>query len=284
MHRFRTLCLVGSLLTASVASAATMPVVCVESVWCNIAAQIGGPEITTQALISTPGIDPHELTPTPSMARQTARAALVILNGATYDDWALPFVSSSAPRIIAAQEAGWNVGDNPHLFLNPGAVRKVAKAMARALIQQGLDHEAVQRRLNVFLKQIDDLEVHSDQLRKNYEGTAIAAMEPVGADLIQSMGLHIVDTGFALAVMHHAEATPQDVAVLETALDEKAVKLLIVNPAVRSPQIDRMVEKAKERGMPIAVIGETLPPGLSWQDWVSSIIESVQKALDGASR
>lgn len=84
--------------------------------------------------------------------------------------------------------------------------------------------------------------------------------------------------------MHHAEPTPQDVAALETALDKKTVKLLIVNPAVRSPQIDRMVEKAKERGMPIAVIGETLPPGLSWQDWVSSIIESVQKALDGASR
>ncbi|MGC5749180.1 zinc ABC transporter substrate-binding protein [Gluconobacter sp. NFX36] len=284
MHRFRTLCLVGSLLTAPVASAATMPVVCVESVWCNIVAQIGGSEITTQALISTPGIDPHELTPTPSMARQTAHAALVVLNGATYDDWALPFVSSSASRVIAAQEAGWKVGDNPHLFLNPMAVRKVALATARALIKQGLNQEAVQQRLDIFLKQIDDLETRSEKLRQNYEGTAIAAMEPVGADLIQNMGLHIVDTGFALAAMHHAEPTPQDVAALETALDKKTVRLLIVNPAVRSPQIDRMVEKAKERGMPIAVIGETLPPGLSWQDWVSSIIESVQKALDGASR
>ncbi|KXV34191.1 ABC transporter substrate-binding protein [Gluconobacter thailandicus] len=284
MHRFRTLCLVGSLLTAPVASAAPMPVVCVESVWCNIAAQIGGPEVTTQALISTPGIDPHELTPTPSMARQTARAALVILNGATYDNWALPFVSASAPRIIAAQEAGWKVGDNPHLFLNPAAVRKVATAMARVFVRQGLDHEAVQQRLKAFLEQIDGLEARSGKLRQTYDGTAIAAMEPVGADLIQHMGLHIVDAGFALAVMHHTEPSPRDVAVLETALDKKTVKLLIVNPAVRSPQIDRMVDKARSSGMPLVMLGETLPPGLSWQEWVSSIIESVQKALDGASR
>lgn len=92
MRCVRTLFLAGSLLTAPFAYAAPLPVVCVEAAWCNIAAQIGGPAVQTQSLISTPGIDPHELTPTPSMARNMAHASVIVLNGATYDDWAVHFL------------------------------------------------------------------------------------------------------------------------------------------------------------------------------------------------
>lgn len=284
MYRLRALCLVGSLLAAPAASAAPLSVVCVESAWCNIAAQIGGSDVTTQALISTPGIDPHELTPSPSMARQTARADLVVLNGATYDDWALPFISSSAHHIVAAQEAGWKAGENPHLFLDLSAVRKVAQAMAEVFIRQGLDPKNIHDRLNGFLGQVDGLASLTGTLRHQYAGVSIAAMEPVGANLIQDMGLIVVDPGFALAVMHHSEPSPHDVALLETALDDRRVRLLIVNPAVRSPQIDRIVNKAQAGGLPVVMIGETLPPGQSWQSWVSFFIQSIQKALDGVSR
>ena len=284
MRCVRTLFLAGSLLTAPFAYAAPLPVVRVEAAWCNIAAQIGGPAVQTQSLISTPGIDPHELTPTPSMARNMAHASVIVLNGATYDDWAVHFSPSSATQIIAAEEAGWRAGDNPHLFLDLNAVRKVASAVADAFIARGLDQTDIHSRLTSFLTQVDALSGQTAAIRQKHDGTIIGVMEPVGADLIQTMGLRIIDPGFALSVMHHSEPSPRDVAQLETAIDSRQIRFLIVNPAVRSPQIDRMVERARGSGLPLVMIGETLPVSQQWQDWVSSILQSVQQALDGQSR
>lgn len=263
------------------AEAEPMRVVCVEAVWCNIAAQIGGTFVQTHALITTPGIDPHELSPTPSMARLISGASIAVINGATYDDWAFPLSSSASTTLSAAHEAGWKAGDNPHLFLDPEAVRRVAHALTDLMIHKDGDHIAdFSKNLATFEGHIDTITAQARQLSVQHPDTPIAAAEPVGMPLFEEAGMHVVDPDFAFAVMRHTEPSPRDVAVLEQALEQRKVRMLVLNPSIRSPQIDRLTEQASSAGIPVLQVGETLPPGLSWQGWLSSILNEAGKVLD----
>ncbi|GBR67770.1 metal ABC transporter solute-binding protein, Zn/Mn family [Gluconobacter kanchanaburiensis] len=255
-------------------------IVCAEAAWCDVAAQIGGPDVRTQALLSTPGIDPHDLTPSPSMARAMAGSGLAVVNGATYDDWALPFAASASDRIVVASIAGWHPGDNPHLFLDPAAVEKVARVLADKLSHQpGVSASAVDGRLNAFLKELDGVKAGLAAMKARHDVVSVAAVEPVGQTLLGDAGLDIVDESFALAIMNHAEPSPRDVAEVDTLIDGRRVRMLITNPAIHSPQIDRLVDRAQAVGLPVVAIGETLPPGQSWQGWVHGILQTVEQAL-----
>ncbi|MBF0877060.1 zinc ABC transporter solute-binding protein [Gluconobacter cerevisiae] len=286
MMRFFPALLLAALISGSVAVAQAEPspapvrVVCVEAAWCDVAAQIGGTDVQTQALLATPGIDPHDLTPSPSMARAMAGATIAVVNGATYDDWALPFTASVPERIVVASLAGWRPGDNPHLFLDPAAVGKVAQVFADRLSHQpGISAPAVAERLAAFRKQLDGVTDRLAAMKARHEAVPVAAVEPVGETLLRDAGLAVLDENFALSIMNHAEPSPRDVAQVDMLIDGRKVRMLMTNPAIHSPQIDRLVDRAQAVGLPIVAIGETLPPGQSWQGWVHGILQTVEQAL-----
>ncbi|MBS1028435.1 zinc ABC transporter substrate-binding protein [Gluconobacter albidus] len=297
--RFFPAFLLAALISGPVAVAQTEPaqvpvlsparspvrVVCVEAAWCDVAAQIGGEDVQTQALLATPGIDPHDLTPSPSMARAMAGATIAVVNGATYDDWALPFTASVPERIVVASLAGWRPGDNPHLFLDPVAVGKVAQVFADRLSHQpGISASDVAERLAAFRKELEGVTARLAAMKARHDAVPVAAVEPVGETLLRDAGLAVVDENFALAIMNHAEPSPRDVAQVDMLVDGRKVRMLMTNPAIHSPQIDRLVDRAQAVGLPVVAIGETLPPGQSWQGWVHGILQTVEQALDDGGK
>ncbi|KXV36886.1 metal ABC transporter solute-binding protein, Zn/Mn family [Gluconobacter albidus] len=301
MMRFFPAFLLAALISGPVAVAQTEPaqvpvlsparspvrVVCVEAAWCDVAAQIGGEDVQTQALLATPGIDPHDLTPSPSMARAMAGATIAVVNGATYDDWALPFTASVPERIVVASLAGWRPGDNPHLFLDPVAVGKVAQVFADRLSHQpGISASDVAERLAAFRKELEGVTARLAAMKARHDAVPVpvAAVEPVGETLLRDAGLAVVDENFALAIMNHAEPSPRDVAQVDMLVDGRKVRMLMTNPAIHSPQIDRLVDRAQAVGLPVVAIGETLPPGQSWQGWVHGILQTVEQALDDGGK
>ncbi|MCP1273966.1 zinc ABC transporter substrate-binding protein [Gluconobacter albidus] len=299
MMRFFPAFLLAALISGPVAVAQTEPtqvpalsparspvrVVCVEAAWCDVAAQIGGADVQTQALLATPGIDPHDLTPSPSMARAMAGATIAVVNGATYDDWALPFTASVPERIVVASLAGWRPGDNPHLFLDPVAVGKVAQVFADRLSHQpGISASDVAERLAAFRKELKGVTARLAAMKARHDAVPVAAVEPVGETLLRDAGLAVVDENFALAIMNHAEPSPRDVAQVDMLVDGRKVRMLMTNPAIHSPQIDRLVDRAQAVGLPVVAIGETLPPGQSWQGWVHGILQTVEQALDDGGK
>lgn len=290
MMRFFPAVLLAALISGPVAVAQAEPsqppvrVVCVEAAWCDVAAQIGGADVQTQALLATPGIDPHDLTPSPSMARAMAGATIAVVNGATYDDWALPFTASVPERIVVASLVGWRPGDNPHLFLDPVAVGKVAQVFADRLSHQpGISALDVAERLAAFRKELEGVTARLAAMKARHDAVPVpvpvAAVEPVGETLLRDAGLAVADENFALAIMNHAEPSPRDVAQVDMLVDGRKVRMLMTNPAIHSPQIDRLVDRAQAVGLPVVAIGETLPPGQSWQGWVHGILQTVEQAL-----
>lgn len=258
-----------------------LSVICVESVWCDVARQIGGPDITVTSIIRAAGIDPHELSPTPSMAREMQGASLVVINGATYDDWAVPLASGTREKVVAAEAAGWKPGGNPHLFMDFDAVKATAGAIGDALIREGMDRQAAQARLAAFDADVERLRARAAAIGAAHPGAPVAVMEPVGEPLFRVMGLTVVAPGFALAMMQRLDPPAREAAVLETMIDRRAVRFVSVNPVVRAPQIDALVIRARAAGIPVVPIGEILPEGKDWQGWMGAILDSVEAALAG---
>lgn len=266
---------------SSVAHAAPRHIVCVESVWCRIAQDIGGESVTTQALITSQDLDPHHLHPTPSMARQLAQADAVLINGATYDDWALPLSENTMLRMVATDYApSWKEGDDPHLFFDPDTVYHFGEHFAHWLISQEPDHKAaIEARLNTFQRHYDAITQHLASLNARFHGQAIAVTEPAGERLLHRAGLHVIDQSWAHAIMNDSGVSPRETAALEDAITKKTVRFLLVNPTVSSPQIDRLVSLAQTHSVPVLRLGETLPSGLSWAEWMNTILTPIDRAL-----
>src|SRR5215831_13765329 len=72
-----------------------LKMVAAESVYGDIARQIGGSDVKVMSVLANPNQDPHEFEPSASTARAIAAARLVIYNGADYDPWAAKLLGVS---------------------------------------------------------------------------------------------------------------------------------------------------------------------------------------------
>jgi zinc/manganese transport system substrate-binding protein len=79
--------LVSAAMAMSAAHAEPINIVAAESIYGDLAQQIGGPNVAVTSILSNPNQDPHAFEASASTARQTADAELVIYNGADYDPW-----------------------------------------------------------------------------------------------------------------------------------------------------------------------------------------------------
>ena len=63
-------------------------VLAVENFYGNLVQQLGGQCVTVSVILSDPDADPHSFQPTAGDIRSFQNAALVVLNGLGYDDFA----------------------------------------------------------------------------------------------------------------------------------------------------------------------------------------------------
>ncbi len=253
---------------------------CVEPVWCDVAQQVGGSALKTHALITSEGLDPHHLQPSPLMARQLAMSDAVLLNGATYDDWAANLLPPPVKLFIAADHTGWLAGEDPHLFFDLPTVRKTAREIATWLMERTpQSHQDISDRLALFEKQIDLISARLQTISQTYHGAPFAMTEPAGERLLLAAGLEMTNQSWARSLMNETSLAPYDTALLETAIKQKAIRFMVRNPAISAPQASRVENIARRAGIPIIAIGESLPAGQHWQDWLNTILTSLEDAL-----
>lgn len=259
---------------------ATPVLSCVEPVWCDIAQQIGGTELRTRSLITSEGMDPHHLQPSPLMARQLATSDAVLLNGATYDDWAMKLLPGGMKLFLAADYAGWLSGTDPHLFFDLPTVRKTARQIASWLSDvRPQARQDINQRLALFEERMDQISARLDAIRQTDHGAPFAMTEPAGERLLLAAGLEMTDQSWARALMNETGLSPYDTAMLETAIRQKTIRFLVRNPAISAPQARTVEELTRQAGIPVISIGESLPADLHWQDWLNQLLTTLEEAL-----
>jgi zinc/manganese transport system substrate-binding protein len=199
----------------------------------------------------------------------------------------MPKLLKAAPRqdrtvIVAADLVHKKAGDNPHLWYDPPTMPAVARALAAALGKADPGHAAdYQARLATLLASLKPLEDKVAALRKKYAGAAVTASEPVFGYMAAALGLKMRNEKFQLAIMNDTEPSARDVAAFERDLKEHKVRVMFYNKQASDKIVLHLVAIARAAKIPVVGVTETIPPGMSFQDWLMGELADTEKALAG---
>lgn len=262
-------------------------VVAAENVWGNIAAQIGGTHVSVTSIIIDPKADPHTYETDPRDAAAISGAAMVIENGAGYDDFIdrLLSTNSNAQRDVLnlARTVGLGGGNpNPHLWYDPGYVTRAATVIADHLASHdAADAGAFHSNLHTFLTAYQPYVDTLNTIRSKYRDDPIAYTERVPGYLVQYAGLRLATpASFAQAIEDGNEPSPGDTAAMNAAISQRLVKVLLYNSQVSSPATEMVKNLAARSGVPVVGVSETIPASEpTMQRWQIDQAEAILAAL-----
>ncbi len=259
-------------------------IVAAETVYGDVAAQLAGPHAAVASIMSDPAQDPHLFEASPSVAREIADAAIVVLNGADYDPW-MRRLLAGAPKaarqvVDAGQLSGHPPGSNPHLWFDPAVMPVVARALAKSLTQadaaNGAEYDA---KLQTFLASLAPIDTRIAALRSRYAGVPVTATEPVFGLMASALGLAMRNERFQVAVMNDAEPRVSDTAAFEADLRQHRVRALFYNSQASGSAARRMLAVARASKVPVIGVAETKPAGLTYQAWMLAQLDALEQVL-----
>lgn len=265
-------------------AAGPIPIVAAENFYGDVAHQIGGADVTVTSILSNPDEDPHLFEASPSVARAISGANLVIYSGIDYDPWMAKLLgaarSSDRTVIVVAELIGKKAGDNPHIWYDPNTMLTFAKVLADDLSAADPAYRSdYQDRLARFQQSMQPIQAKIATLRARLAGTPVTATEPVFGYMFDALGMPVRNQSFQLAVMNDTEPSASDVAGFERDLKTHQVKLLVHNSQASDPIAERMMKLAKASHVPVVGATETEPPGETYQQWMTSELDAVDRAL-----
>ncbi len=272
------------LLCAPALAQAPLRVVAAETVYGDVAGQLAGPHAAVVSIMGDPAQDPHLFEASPSVARQIADAAILVLNGADYDPW-MRRLLAGAPKatrqvVDAGQLSGRAPGSNPHLWFDPAIMLVVAHALTASLAQaDAANSDDYDTRLQAFLASLTPLDARIAALRSRYAGVPVTATEPVFGLMASALGLVMRNERFQVAVMNDAEPRLSDVAAFEADLRLHHVRALFYNSQASGSAARRMVALARANKVPVVGVAETKPAGLTYQTWMLAQLDALERAL-----
>jgi zinc/manganese transport system substrate-binding protein len=268
-----------------------LQVVAAENFWGSIAAQLGGAKVHVRTIISNPDTDPHSYEPTPADARTLAGSGLAIVNGVGYDSWATKLLEASPSGGRVLLDVGdllrLKDGANPHRWYYPADVQRVIAGITGAY--QRLDPSAAgyfAARRAAFettgLARYDELRA---QIRARYAGEPVGYSESIFQGLGEDLRLRLVTpSSFARAIAEGSEVTAQDKRTVDEQAEARRIRVWVFNRQNLTPDVQRVNEIARTRGIPIAAVTETLSPASdTFEQWQVAELEGLARALHAAT-
>jgi len=259
-------------------------IVAAENFYGDVAKQIGGPSVTVHSILNNPDQDPHLFEVSPSVGRNVSAARIVIYSGIDYDPWMAKLLqaarSTNRQTIVVADLIGRKTGDNPHIWYDPATMPALAKTLAADLIVDDPANKAqYEQRLARFDQSIKPIQAKIGELRQRLAGTPVTATEPVFGYMFAALGMQVRNMRFQMAVMNDTEPGASDVAAFENDLKTHQVKLLVYNSQASDPIAERMEKLANASHIQVVGATETEPPGRTYQAWMMSELDAVDRAL-----
>ena len=261
-------------------------VVAAENFYGDMAKQIGGDNVAVTSILSSPDQDPHLFEASPDIAKALSDAKVVMVNGVDYDPWMEKLLSASKAtgrkEIIVGKLVGHKPGDNPHLWYDPAYMKAAGKALVADLSGVDPAHKAdYEQGYAKFVDLLKPIDEKIAAMRKSFAGQPVTASEPVFGYQAGLLGLKMHNEKYAQAIMNNAEPTPSEVAGFENDLKGHKVKAMLYNAQASEPAVGKLVQLAKDSGIPVVAVSETEPPNSTYQEWMMGQLDALDKALGG---
>lgn len=264
-------------------------VVASTTVYGDLAATVGGDAVEVTSIIDDPNKDPHEYEASAQNQLALSKAQVVVKNGGGYDDFVGTMLDASgndaAVLLDAVTISGKTAaaGDelNEHVWYDFPTVQKVIDQITAtyskldpaeaATFQQNAD------RLNAKL---DELIQREADLKDQFTGAPIAITEPVPLYLLEAVGLdNKTPDAFSEAIEEGTDVAPSVLLDTLSLFNSKQVRLLAYNEQTAGPQTEQVMDAAKQNGIPVVPVTETLPDGDTYVSWMSGTLDAVATAL-----
>jgi zinc/manganese transport system substrate-binding protein len=281
----------GQSKSSPAAPSGVLQVVAAENVWGSIASQLGGTKARVASVITSPATDPHDYEPTAADARTFANAQMVIVNGIGYDPWADKLIAANpvSGRVVldVGDLVGIKAGGNPHRWYSPQDVQLVINAIVRdydRLEPQSSDYFERQKR-RFETSGFGQYKRLITTIKRKHQGVAVGASESIFAPLAQALGLKLLTPpNFLKAISEGSDPTAADKKTIDRQIAKKQIKVWVFNSQNGTPDVTRITDAARKRGIPVTTITETLAPAsASFQDWQSRQLRALAAALARAT-
>ncbi len=263
-----------------------LDVVAAENVYGDMVTQIGGSHVSVTSILSDPNADPHLFEPGTSNGLAVARASLAVQNGVGYDDFMskLESAAPSSTRIVVtiADVLGVHGRDaNPHLWYDVPALGRIADAIAGGLERADPAHAGAYRAgLARFRASLAPLRSEVARIRSRFAGALVAYTEPVPGYLLAAAGLrNLAPESFTRAIENGTEPTPQAVHAMNALIAAHTIRVLLYNDQAVSPITARLRDAARQAGIGVVAVSETLPANQTFQHWQLAQARALYGAL-----
>ncbi|MCC5673785.1 zinc ABC transporter substrate-binding protein [Kocuria rhizophila] len=270
------------------------------NVYADLAAQVGGDKVEATPVIDSTAQDPHSYEATPQDRLAVEKADLVVRNGGGYDE----FMSDLSPQgqhvvdAVAAsglqsedqkkqtEEHDHAAGDahhhhggfNEHVWYDVESMSTVVERIAQQL------GEVDQQNRQYYADNAATLRTELSGVERRVKGIGgsggYVATEPVPGYLLEDAGLHDdTPAAFTEAVDAGSDAPA---AVLNETLElvrGDHVAMLAFNKQTSTGQTERLRTTAQDFGKPVVEFTETIPDGMTYQQWMGENVDHVAQAL-----
>jgi zinc/manganese transport system substrate-binding protein len=273
------------------ARARTLQVVAAENFWGSIAAQLGGNRVRVTSVITSPATDPHAYEPTSRDARTMAGAQLAIVNGIGYDPWADKLLAANPVKgrveLDVGELVGISPGGNPHRWYSPGDVQTVIGEISNDYIRLDPADTAYFRTQETAFETrgLAQYKRLIATIQRRFHGVAVGASESIFAPMAQALGLKLLTPpSFLKAIGEGTEPTARDKTTIGRQIAHRQIKVWVFNSQNSTPDVQRITDAARKKGIPVTTITETLTPSsATFQEWQSRQLQALIAALAKAA-
>jgi zinc/manganese transport system substrate-binding protein len=262
-------------------------VVAAENFYGNLIKQVGGDRVHVTSVISDPGADPHLFATGTANALAVAKARVVVVNGAGYDSWMDRLINASPKsdrQVVTVADVLGVTGSNPnpHLWYDAPRMSRVVEAIGQALETADPPHQNDYRDgVRRTVAALQPLLTAVADLRARFARTPVAYTERVAGYLLDAAGLDVrTPPAFSNAIEEATDPPPSATQAMEQLLRTHGIRVLLYNEQAVSALTKRLQRLANQNRIPIVGVTETLPAGLSFQEWQLRQVQQLRAALE----
>ncbi|WP_078893542.1 zinc ABC transporter substrate-binding protein [Streptomyces sp. CT34] len=238
-----------------------------------------------------PDTDPHDYEATAADARTVAGTGYAIVNGIGYDAWADKLFAanpgSGRTELKVGDLVGVKPGGNPHRWYSPADVHQVIEQIAEDYKKADPADAAYfgRRKTDFETRDLASYSTLISEIKGKYHGTPVGASESIVTPLVQGLGLKMLTPEtFLHAMSEGTDPTAKDKATIDHQIKNKQIRIYVYNSQNSTPDVQAQVKEAKDAGIPVATVTETLAPAIAtFRQWQTAQLQGIRQALAKAA-
>lgn len=251
-------------------------IVTTTNVYADIAKNVAGKYGSVQAIIKNSATDPHDFEPTTADAKKLTNANIIVANGLGYDSWMNKLASSVSkkPVLVGEDLMGLKKGDNPHIWYDLDMPTKYVNYLVKRLSKLDKKHAAYfKENGDKYLAKIAKVKQIAKSADKknnkhNKHNKHVFVSEPVFDYGLEEAGYKIGDKEFEEAIENGTDPSPKTINKMTNEIKNKKIAFFVNNTQASSSTVKTFVKLAKENGVPVLNVRETIPNHMTYLDWM----------------